>query len=664
MDELQELLPALLGHAFLGLALAVLVWTVGLGVLSSARTTAIAKDEALFAYPIGVLVVVAACWISLDHGSLGDVVAVVAVAATVVPLVRRGLLVPLGPVLRALGLALGPTVAVAVLLGLYYHGPSASLDSHAYGDINIYVARLAAMKADPFGLPDLVTYPYSFSPLQIGATVLAAPFPVDPFLVHATTWSAFLGASLAIGIGLATAGRTGPISPDATAALLLAAAVGYPTLVAESPPTALALPLAFPAFAFLRAARLGRASAVYLAAVGLAAALTKVVVGIPIVLSGAVATRRLPTRIRFLAAAAALVAVVAAVALTVWRAGSWPFQLLGLELQPADAVRGARSLRGTTSGHDVAPAFYDLGIAAICFALVRARAWVLLAVLVPVVLADWLVSGVVLLPAVGLALVVVGLWVADRPLESRWALLAGSLLVSIGAWFRDPAQLPVSFSLWLLLVAAVLFAFRGARGIDYTWALAVGAAAAAGCALALSGHAYVGFLACCAIAATLRIRPQALPWAAASLVLIASVVGFRAERESRFGLGDYVTVLSTDDYALWREVERRVPAHALIFTTLTGPDADSMTEGWNYYPGVAGRQLYIAGWNNSPLRQNRAELSLRLARNDAVLGGRLDPRRIAGDRPYFGVRRRNERPTPGESRVYVNDRYVLFSLSG
>jgi hypothetical protein len=122
--------------------------------------------------------------------------------------------------------------------------------------------------------------------------------------------------------------------------------------------------------------------------------------------------------------------------------------------------------------------------------------------------------------------------------------------------------------------------------------------------------------------------------------------------------------LTTADYDIWREVHETVPGDGLVFTSLTGP-AVTGNQGWNYYPGVAKRQLFIGGWYDSVLLARRAERLRRLRLNANVIAGQRNPRSLKlsrGYSKYFAVLRRRERAPSSFRRVYQNTRYVLYHI--
>jgi hypothetical protein len=122
--------------------------------------------------------------------------------------------------------------------------------------------------------------------------------------------------------------------------------------------------------------------------------------------------------------------------------------------------------------------------------------------------------------------------------------------------------------------------------------------------------------------------------------------------------------LTTDDREVWQAVSRAVPKDALVFTSMTGESRDA-AHGWNYYPGIAGRQLYIGGWLDGPLAVEPKALMKRLALNGRVLSGSAPPGSVAGAEgfnAYYAVVRRREHVPASFRRVYTNDRFALYRI--
>ena len=133
-------------------------------------------------------------------------------------------------------------------------------------------------------------------------------------------------------------------------------------------------------------------------------------------------------------------------------------------------------------------------------------------------------------------------------------------------------------------------------------AIALGAALAAALALlALAGAAFVGVAALVAtvLAATLGGRRAAT---IAVAVVAAGALAVAAVRADELALGEQQVTLTPADYEIWQEVHDRVPPDGLVFTSMTGPERNG-NEGWNNYPSIAGRQVYLAGWIDGQARR-------------------------------------------------------------
>lgn len=123
---------------------------------------------------------------------------------------------------------------------------------------------------------------------------------------------------------------------------------------------------------------------------------------------------------------------------------------------------------------------------------------------------------------------------------------------------------------------------------------------------------------------------------AAALAVVALSVAYIGARAT---LPPETGSITSDEYRFWNAVDDAVPKDAIIFTSFTGESVTQQT-GWNYYPSVARRQLYLAGWADSPMQGDGARLAKRLALNTQVLDGTLPPSRVASDarfRSYYAV---------------------------
>jgi hypothetical protein len=446
----------------------------------------------------------------------------------------------------------------------------------------------------------------------VGGALDALP-GLDPVLYQASTAPAFLVAAFAAGVGVArlrvSARHAVALAPLATAV------VAYPTWITESPPVAFALPLAFAIDAILSdRLELGElALAVVIVALGFALTKGFGVVPLAVATVYSLAThngRDLDSR-RLLRYGLPVIAVgVAAVAFFL-ATSSWLTEVLDTKFLPADAIDGLADQLDHRDTQAVAPALLVAGELLLAAALARGRAWPQLAVLGSAIAGNWLVGGHGFDITVALAVVLALLELARRPelLQAQLLLVvaAGTALFA-SVVCRDISGVRVGFVLALLLGGGVLAALAPPRAL--------------------------------------------LPIAAAT----ALGVGVAA-----LGISQGSPTLSADDHDVWAEVRERVPSDGLVFTSETGPVITG-TQGWNYYPGVAGRQVYLAGWSASPLLVDEQERALRLALNRAVLEGR-DPRTIPLERTYgsyFAVV--DDKAPSGWRRLYTNSRFSLYEI--
>lgn len=557
------------------------------------------------AYAAGLLIVVAAAFVSLLSGVLLPVS-----LAAVVLLAWRGARAAGQEAARAragraLAAALPGTLGFAVALGLFQHRPDAARGSNAFGDLVFYVAELRSASQSVAPFRDLSLAGFEHTYVQSAPAFVGAALDVlpgfDPFLFFTATLPACLFASLAI--GLATIERRGAV---VIAALLAVGAFAYPTWLSESAPVTLAAPVAFGFLAFvaspaLSSAALAAAALVLTKGIGLVPLAPLVVVGF-----GRRDRRR------------ALVALVggAAAATVALLAADWLTELLVLEFLPGEGLDGLRDQLDARSTQQLAPALLVAGHVLLVAATARLQRPELLAAVAAGVGAVWFVGGHGADAALVLSALLVAFELSRLEPERTTRLLFGAAAAFLvaGAWCREVAGVGTGAALLALAALALLGGFGALRPRT----LAVLAAATLGIALA------AGFL---------RLDPAAPP-------------------------------LTSDHAELAKRVSR-LPADALVFTSLTGGRITS-DEGWNYYSAVSGRQHYIAGWANSELRVRPAERAKRLRLNRLALAGEPGPALadagIAADRPLYVVLRAGEEAPPGARRVYANDRFALYQL--
>jgi len=594
-----ELTATIVAHAVLGVALAALVWATGYGWLAVTR-----RRSAWLAYPVGLLVCVLAAWLVLVSGWL--VPAALALLAPAAFGVRR----TIRPTLASAPFAAGLGLALGSLL----HGPTADESSHAYGDLLFYAAKLASARESVVPFRDLLVAGESSTYIEAGSTFLGAAVPfIDPILFQATTIPALLVTALAL--GFASRGVRAAGWQLAALAPLAVAVVAYPTWITESPPVALALPLAFSLYA-LAVSRLELGEIAFgVVLVGLAFALTKgfgvIELGVAACFAAAGLRGRVETRRALFYAVPVVVTAVAAFAFFALTSG-WLTELLDFKFLPDTAIDGLWAQRDHRDTQGAAPALLVLGELLLAAMFARARAWVPLAFLAAAIAGTWLVGGHGFDITLGISIVIALLVLLEEPALLRAQLplvVAAGLALALSSMFRDISGLRAGIVFGVVLGAGVVAAVAGSR----------------------RAYAVVGVAA----------------------VLAAAVVAGN-------GLRDDTPTLTPAHYDIWREVRERVPGDGIVFTTETGPLING-EQGWNYYPGVSRRQVYLAGWSSSPLLVEPVERNRRLRLNDEVVTGRRDPRSVAPERSaYFVVARRDSARTGRV--VHANEMFALYEI--
>ena len=607
---MAPLVAAILAHALLGVGLAVAIWAVGIGLIDGRASPA-------HGYAVGLAAAAAVAFLALLSPWLG----LVALAALLVAAFRGAAhVVAAARSLVPVVFALPGVVALPVALGVLLHGPTSTEDSSAFGDLLFWAAQVVSSTLDVAPMRDLLLEGHTTTYVEGASTFIAGALAwipgFDPILFQLATLPAAMLASLCVGVVLAV--RSRPSYPLLLATLGIAV-IAYPTWLAESPPVSLAVPLGVSLFAlWVDAPRLRLAlPLVVLLAVDLF--LTKIVglATLAVVVAGALARRGALTPGR---AAVAVGAVL--LPGVVWVAAArdqleWLADLFGVKFLPADAVRGIADQFDRRDTQAAAPAFKAVGELLLLYVLARARAWIPLAALAAGIVGTWFVGGHGFDIAVGLGVLLAVLYLATSPRDverNRVAIAAAGGALALSAWFRDISGVRAALVLLLPLAAVLVVSLARDRG------------------------AYA---------------------AAVALVAVAALGGVATD-----ALTDRPTTLTTADEELWREVHDVVPEDGLVFTSRTGPRIVG-NEGWNYYPGVAERQLYVAGWSNSPLLADEQLRAERLATNRRVLSGDVEPDAVPLDGRYASfyaaVRRTDDVPADFD-QVWSNERYVLYEI--
>ena len=594
-----ELTLSIVAHALLGIALALLIWAVGAGWLRLLGRLAVQ-----YAYPFGLLVVVTASWLALVTPWFVPI-SVVLVAPAVLARLRLGPLVAASPF--ALGLGVG--------LGALLHGPTDEESSHAYTDMLVYAAKLASARESVLPFRELLVAGESSTYVEAGSTFIGAATPsVDPILFQAATAPAFLVSALAIGFSLLDERLTVPEA--AALAPLAGAVVAYPVWITETPSVAFALPLAFSLYRLATTPEKVPHLAAAIVLIGLAFTLTKGFGLFCLAVATAFALRgsRLGQRQLLVYGLPPLAVAVAAACFFLFTS-AWLVDVIGLRFLPVDAIDGVLDQVDRRDTQAASSSFLIAGEVLLAAALTRARAWPATAMLVTALGASWIIGGHSIDITVAIAVVfALTLFVTRRDILRAQRLL----IVSAGA----------------VLAASVVFRdiFGVRAGIVFGLLLAGGVVAA-------------------------LVPPRAV-FAVAAVTAAGVVAGYAGGP-----LAQGPVTLTPDHYDIWREVRARVSEDDLVFTTETGPALGDSTEGWNYYPGVAGRSVYIAGWSSSPLLVDDDRRTRRLELNHDVLTSRRSSRAVApGYSRYFAVARRGEISGAGFRPLHANGTFVLYEI--
>jgi hypothetical protein len=665
----SELIGSLVLHLVLGIAVALAVWVWGLGLgcwLLLWRKGGVSTQYVAFAYPLGLLALFGGAFSVLVEPWLAVVVALAAAAPLVALARARRSVASLARACRGAFLyALPGTIGLPLALGLLLHGPTEQLDSNAYGDMVFYAAKLVSATDSVLPFRDLTVEGEPSAYVEAGASFLGAALAclpgLDPVLFQTTTLPAFALSAIAIGVGLSPCGTGPAVRFLPVAGLLAATLVAYPTWLTESPPVALALPLGFSLYALVSGPvplpLLTLVSAVvvldFVLTKGFGALLVAVFAGWAFARDHA---RGLDGRALLLlgGSAAALAGVVLVLFLVT---SGWLTERFAFSFRPDDAVGGLIDQLDVRTTVRAGPGVELLGLLVLFAALVRMRAWPFVVCLAVALAGHELVGGHGFDILVGLSILPSALLWRARPelvAEHRALAVSAAALLALSAWFRDTSAVRAGLVFVVLLALATVGAFAERR------ARAFSPAAAAALLLALAGRSLVAFVVLLGLAAIAALAP-ALHRVAAPVALAAAAV---IAATSELHLTTNPSTLTHEDYAMWSRVADAVPKDGLVFTSLTGP-LISGEQGWNYYPGVARRQIWLAGWSNSVLLVDQDERARRLRLNEEVVSGRRSPDSVPLERAYssyFAVLRAAAPAPSGWRRLYGNDDLVLYRI--
>lgn len=655
-------------HAVLGVALALLVWVVGIGVLAWLRRAVDTPRSLVDAYPLGLLAVMVASVPPLLHPVLW-VLSLAGLGALVWAAARR-LNVQWAPRRYFVPLAAG--LGFGIGLGALLHGPTDELASAAYGGMLFYVDKVVAATSSIAPFHDLLAEGEEIIYAEGGTSFVGAALSVlpgfDAVLYNAASLPAFALASLGVGFAAFTGGEQAATRAGQTAAaiaLLAVAIIVYPTWMTETPPAAFALPLAFVLYRIWRDEIAPSWLAFLSAVVGFDYLFTKVLGVVPLgllLLAGLVERARpRPDFRRWLVIGTSLLAVAAAATIAaLFLTAGWYATLLEPKALPLDVARSFAD--GDLNPRVLGLASVMAGEILLLASLLRARSYALCAAVLLLVPITWFVAGYAFDIALATVVFVVALEMRERELPKGMLVLAAAALLALSVPLRDVLGARPGLALSLVALLALLPAATGPHRLLRH----AGVGAVAAIVFALADLAAVGLLVLFVLATiALFAANERLLRAAIVLASVAAVgAAAFALRAGTFDVGSPTVTLTPADYDIWRAVGGRVPEDGLVFTSLTGIEV-TPHRGWNNYPSIARRQLFIAGWYDGRLVAAPEDRDRRLELNAQVLAGRRDPADAELSRrfgSYYAVTEDDDEVPPSFRRLYENDRYVLYEI--
>jgi hypothetical protein len=662
------LLGVVVEHAFIGLILLVGVIASGCSIvgLLASRCGLIARDTAMAGLPIGTLywliigVVVRAAelpgWLSIVFGyGLPLLLSLLAFRRHGRDADRQRI----WPAFRVAGTPVMLAFISSAITGLLWRFPSTvAVGTVDLGDIGQYVAAYHSLRLSlsPFlllGVEGEASHVYFnlIGPFLAFAFDFIPGFEISFFLTTSFTVFFFLGTCWCVYHILMYRKERGlPVLDgmvSSAAILLITVGTRYPSWYSESPPYAVAVPLAL---ALVYLAERGGTRLAWLAAL------------LPL------------TTIAFIISKVVVLAVL----------GTYIFCLFAIRLLQSSSRRG----------------WLITGCVLLLFAIFVAG---MLAFYGPKFLAIASGSdfGPPSLQILYRKIFVNGSAVMKSLLHSFPALamdIAG-LLLALGALYRKNLALGIAVLIGVLLYYAYAFLFNGTLAIAAMLVAAhlflceskprAGNPAPAllqiaGCLLLFSHltrdpgeWGYVAIWSACLIGAltftvievqgieitTPKARRIGAGWPFA--LCLAGLMAVVAEAQGSLRLGPAErAIVSADLYDLWVNVRNLTPPDALIFTDQTG-DTPSRLVGWNDLSLSSERQFYISSWLSSPFRHNVAARTEQLTRNTAILTGEMRPDQLQLHRRYsaYYLAMRADRPAPSAAeRIYSNGGYSLYRI--
>lgn len=614
---------SIISHGALGLGIVAMIWTIG---RTMCKLCSIKDDwHKYYWYTFGLLVLTALSFVSLI---LPREVVLCALAITLIRLIynqeRQKILeinlyklsmVEYGVwVLYVL-----ITIGFSLILGLRFHGPTVNLPSSVYGDLVTYVSFMSSYLVDPILLPDLLVEGIRLTGYANGATqVIGAGLLnfdlIDPFLFLIVTVPVIGLTTLGIQISdhLSKSSRFSYVFAPLYSILVICS-IPYIGYIVESPPVMLALPIIFTIYGFVNFCKieLGFREVMLGIVILFALYITKVTVLLLLIAAVPYVYQNAPRMIIILVVAIGLISGL----LLLWKY-SWVVSEMSFEFIPIRILEE----RGYWS--------YDFLLVLMQLAIVGFL-WFII---------HWQYRLSLIVGTVGYFY-----FYSLMPL-----ILSACILLTTYGINEKKIHIRLNYQLFLVFVLLLLCVFIINKKYDpHERAIALGMV------VMMSFISMANQITSCIDIHSNKMKGMMVVFAMCLFVLI----GYAFER-----LNPRVQVnqLTSDDFDIWKNVRRLANEDGLIYTDLTGLDLN-LHAGWNSYAGIAQRQIFIAGWYNTWLRNDTEELIKRLTVNQKVLRGEVEPDKVPHLKrynSYYAVTSVASVPS-GFTELYKNDSYVL-----
>lgn len=644
-------------HAGFGCVLVAVQWAAGAGVVNWLNPQPRSLSELmLLGFPWTLVVVFASSVIALAT-PLGWVIALAGILACLSSFALRPPKPGQFSHLARIYMALLPSgIALGCWMGLLWHGPTFLLPGEIPGDAAWYASSMYSLQDNPFQWVNYGNEGEVLPPVNMIVCMLGAAFmkfiPLDPFLFLTASGPAIY----VVGLGLALFSYISVVHERITLlnsvliGLAAIVSIWLPIWVVTSPPVIFALPLTISIWYFAtRCSDFGTISWNFSAALvgsGLSKVTTFLTLGplavAPVLQHGSTALKDIRQRSPIVQISAVLIAAAALSYCSLMVARYLPVMITeGGGIKPETLEHYQYGLQYLDRKHAALAALpyilRDGATILLAFVAVRMLAWPLATAIVMGLI------GALIFPwamriNLDCAIIVLALAGVERPQllkKLKWLALA-ALVCCL------PAVAQTEF---------------GGHPSSLVWFLCMGAMT----------YVVLGFTNTAAASPIFTQRSAQLAAGCFSFLLLTGLFAVARQQVYFDNPRDYITIWP-NARDIWTTVRNRTPRGALLFTDQTGRgpgDPLDLNASWNSYATTAQRQIFIAGWYQSPeLRQFSGRLKSRLDLNAKILDGRMRPQDVIYRRgPYtdfYAVVERSRAMPSQWHKIYENSSFTLY----